>query len=139
MDERYSSAKRLASVVFPTRRRAPLKKGISRCVFFFPTQHLGKNFSFVHNRLRRIFTNAPIPPTKKPPGLIDLSGFSPAKSGSYTPPFNVIEAPCLGCQRMARRSTTPTIQSKISAKTVSTKIPAITVLISKTPSACRMR
>lgn len=76
---------------------------------------------------------------KKPPDPHDLGGFFRAKSEPYTPPFNVIEAPCLGCQRMARRSTTPTIQSKISAKTVSTKIPAITVLMSKTPSACRMR
>ena len=56
-------------------------------------------------------------------------------SGRYTPPLSVTEDPALGRQRMARRSMIPTPQSSTRATAVRTRMPAITVLMSKTPSA----
>ena len=44
-----------------------------------------------------------------------------------------------GCHFISRRSMRPTRASSRSAKTVSTRMPAITVLMSKLPSACRIR
>ena len=44
-----------------------------------------------------------------------------------------------GCQVIRRRSTAPTAVSSTSAKAVSTRMPANTVLMSKVPSACRIR
>ena len=44
-----------------------------------------------------------------------------------------------GCQRMKRRSSSVTARSMTSAKAVRTRIPAITVFMSKVVSACRIR
>jgi len=48
-------------------------------------------------------------------------------------------SPARGCHFISRFSTRPTTPSSSSAKPVSTTMPAITVLMSKVPSACRMR
>jgi hypothetical protein len=48
-------------------------------------------------------------------------------------------SPAAGCQRISRFSIRPTPQSSASANTVRTRMPAITVLMSKAPSACRIR
>lgn len=45
----------------------------------------------------------------------------------------------VGCQRIKRFSTSVTMRSRISAQAVSTKMPAITVFMSKVVSACRIR
>ena len=48
-------------------------------------------------------------------------------------------SPACGCHFINRFSTRPTSASSPSANAVSTRMPAITVLMSKLPSACRIR
>ena len=54
-------------------------------------------------------------------------------------PYNRSVSPARGCHFINRVSTRPTSASSTSANAVSTTMPAITVLMSKLPSACRMR
>ncbi len=59
--------------------------------------------------------------------------------GATLPSYSFSVSPAAGCQRIRRFSTRPTAPSRASAKTVSTRMPAITVLMSNEPSACRIR
>ena len=52
---------------------------------------------------------------------------------------NFSVSPDLGCHFIKRFSSLPTATSSSSANTVSTRIPAITVLMSNAPSACKIR
>ena len=53
--------------------------------------------------------------------------------------WNPLTHQTVGCQRIRRFSTSVTMRSRISAQAVSTKMPAITVFMSKVVSACRIR
>lgn len=53
--------------------------------------------------------------------------------------WNPLPHQTVGCQRIRRFSTSVTMRSRISAQAVSTKMPAITVFMSKVVSACRIR
>jgi hypothetical protein len=57
--------------------------------------------------------------------------------GTAAQSFSV--SPVFGCHFISRRSPQPTAASSSSAKAVSTRMPAITVLMSNEPSACRIR
>ena len=60
-------------------------------------------------------------------------------SVSLAPAYSFSVSPLFGCHFINRFSMRVTAASSSSAKAVSTTMPAITVLMSKLPSACRIR
>ena len=62
-----------------------------------------------------------------------------ATSGQDFSAYSFSVSPLFGCHFISFFSARPTAASSASANTVSTTMPAITVLMSKVPSACRIR
>ena len=94
-------------------------------------------------RRRKCFLQRPTTSSRLPSAACACCAASEAagvpRAGSARRRYSFSVPPAFGCHFISRFSATPTSASRASANAVSTRMPAITVLMSNAPSACRIR